>query len=82
MKRATIAAAIAAAIVLPGCMETEQSASPSRHGKYQGKPDGKPWESTPLAYESQKWGKGDRNSWEEQIKKRQLTQHEDRRIYQ
>ena len=29
-----------------------------------------------------KWSKGDRVSWEEQIKKRQLAQHEDRRIYQ
>jgi hypothetical protein len=29
-----------------------------------------------------KWTKGDRNSWEDQIKKRQLAQHEHRRIYQ
>ena len=82
MKRIVVMAAVAAAIVLPGCMEVEQASTGSRQGKYQGKPDGKPWENTPLAYESQKWGKGDRNSWEEQIKKRQFTQHEDRRIYQ
>ena len=29
-----------------------------------------------------KWSKGDQKSWEEQIKTRQLSQHEDRRIYQ
>jgi hypothetical protein len=28
------------------------------------------------------WKQGDRGSWEEQIKRRQLAQHEDRRIYQ
>ena len=79
---AILAAIAAAAIVLPGCMEVEQSATPSRQGKYQGKPDSRPWENTPLAYESAKWAKGDRTSWEEQVKKRQLGQHEDRRIYQ
>ena len=83
MKRAAVLAAVAAAaIVLPGCMEVEQTATPSRQGKYQGKPYSKPWENTPLAYESAKWSKGDRTSWEEQITKRQLGQHEDRRIYQ
>jgi hypothetical protein len=29
-----------------------------------------------------KWTKGDRASWEEQIKNRQLAQHEHKRIYQ
>jgi hypothetical protein len=78
-----MAAVIAATVVLPGCMEVEQTSSPAARQVGQTvKRDGKPWDSTPLAYESQKWGKGDRNSWEEQIKKRQLTQHEDRRIYQ
>jgi hypothetical protein len=38
-------------------------------GEYQGKPDTPPW------------GDGDRDQWEAQIKQRQLTQHEDRRIY-
>jgi hypothetical protein len=80
VNRITILAAVL--IGLAGCMEVEQTASPSRQGKYQGKPDSRPWENTPLAYESAKWGKGDRAAWEEQIKKRQLGQHEDRRIYQ
>ena len=37
----------------------------------------------PLAYGTTgKWSKGDRTSWETQIKTRQLGQHEDKRIYQ
>ena len=39
------------------------------------------WNNEPLTG-GPKWSKGDRNSWEEQIKRRQLAQHEDRRIYQ
>ena len=39
------------------------------------------WNNEPLA-NGPKWTKGDRASWEEQIKKRQLAQHEHRRIYQ
>lgn len=74
---------IAAAVVVlvAGCMEVEQTATPSRQGKYQGKPDTAPWTNQPLAAGPQ-WKQGDRTSWEEQIKKRQLGQHEDRRIYQ
>ena len=72
---------VAALVVLAGCMEVEQTATPSRQGKYQGKPDSTPWSNEPLAM-GPKWNKGDRTSWEEQIKKRQLGQHEDRRIYQ
>jgi hypothetical protein len=49
---------------------------------YQGKPDGRPWDNEPLADGSAKWSKGDRASWEAQIKARQLTQHEHRRIEQ
>ena len=83
MKRSAVLAAVAAAaIVLPGCMEVEQTATPLRQGKYQGKPDTRPYDNTPLAYESAKWTKGDRTSWEEQIKRRQLGQHEHKRIYQ
>jgi hypothetical protein len=35
-----------------------------------------------LAYGSGKWTKGDRASWETQIKTRQLGQDEYKRIYQ
>jgi hypothetical protein len=67
-----------AAFALAGCGEREQVAQAERG--YQGKPDGKPWDSAPLAYDQPKWKAGDRASWEAQLKKRQLTQHEDRRI--
>ena len=53
-----------------------------KQGKYQGKPDGQPWDNAPLVYESAKWTKGDKTSWETQIKTRQLGQHEYKRIYQ
>jgi hypothetical protein len=39
------------------------------------------WTNEPLAAGPQ-WTKGDQKSWEEQIKRRQLSQHEDRRINQ
>jgi hypothetical protein len=70
-----------AAFGLAACGEREQVVV-YKQGKYQGKPDGLPWDSEPLAYESQKWTKGDRVSWETQIKQRQLGQHEHKRIYQ
>jgi hypothetical protein len=62
------------------CGEREQVAE-SKRG-YQGKHDSNPWDNEPLVYGSGKWSKGDRTSWETQIKTRQLGQHEDKRIYQ
>jgi hypothetical protein len=79
MKR-TAVLVFAALVSLAGCMEVEQTAG-AKAGKYQGKLDSAPWNNEPLAV-GPKWAKGDRMSWEEQIKKRQLAQHEDRRIYQ
>jgi hypothetical protein len=76
-----IALLVAALLGLAGCMEVEQNATAARAGKYQGKPDTVPWSNEPLAM-GPKWTKGDRTSWEEQIKTRQLRQHEDRRINQ
>ena len=76
---------VAAALALGGCGERDQVAeAPSKQGKYQGKPDGLPWnsESPVVELRGGKWTKGDRNSWEEQIKQRQLAQHEHKRIYQ
>jgi hypothetical protein len=65
---------------LAACGEREQVVV-YKQGKYQGKPDARPWDNEPLAYGG-KWTKGDRTSWENQIKARQLGQHEDKRIYQ
>jgi hypothetical protein len=65
---------LVAAIVLglSACAERAQEPVAGAQGakRYQGKPD------TPA------WGSGDRVAWTSRIKERQLTQHEDRRIYQ
>jgi hypothetical protein len=72
-----------AAFAVVACGESEQVVV-YKQGKYQGKPDGRPWDNEPAVEELRggKWTKGDRTSWEEQIKNRQLAQHEHRRIYQ
>ena len=72
---------LAAVFALAACGEREQVAESNKRG-YQGKHDTQPWDNDPLAYGSGKWSKGDRTSWETQIKTRQLGQHEDKRIYQ
>ena len=76
-----LAASVAA---LTGCGEGDQQVVVYKQGKYQGKPDAQPWNSdSPVAeLRGGKWTKGDRDSWEEQIKNRQLAQHEHKRIYQ
>src|SRR2546427_675387 len=51
-------------------------------GQLQAEPDTPAWDNAPLAYGSSKWTKGDRASWENQIKTRQLGQNEDVRINQ
>lgn len=67
-----------------GCAERDQVIEQQSEKRYQGKRDGKPWDNDPLAYGSNasKWTKGDRTSWETQIKARQMGQHEDKRINQ
>ena len=81
MKRLSL---VIVAFALFGCGEGDQQVVVYKQGKYQGKPDARSWESEPLAAEFRggKWNKGDRASWEESIKNRQLAQHEHRRIYQ
>lgn len=80
--RSVALAAVLVAFGLAGCMEVEQASTGAKQGKYQGKPDTRPWDNTPIAYERAKWTKGDKTSWETQIKNRQLGQHEHKRIYQ
>ena len=73
----------AAALTVTGCMEIEQASTPERQAGQTVRRDTAAWNNEPLAASlGPKWNKGDRTSWEEQIKKRQLAQHEDRRIYQ
>ena len=63
------------------CGEREQVVV-YKQGKYQGKPDNRSWENdAPVAeLRGGKWTKGDRTSWEEAVKQRQLTQNEYQRI--
>jgi hypothetical protein len=74
---------VIAAFGLSACGEQTQ-VTQYKQGKYQGKPDTRAWDNEPAAAELRggKWAKGSRDSWEEQIKSRQLAQHEHRRIYQ
>ena len=67
-----------------GCMEVEQNSTGQKQGKYQGKPDGKPWENDPLTAGAGngKWTKGDKVSWEAQVKARNDGQNEYKRIGQ
>ena len=71
-----------ALFAVAGCTE-KAAVTVYKQGQYQGKPDSRPWENAPLAaeYRGGKWTQGDRQSWETQIKTRQLGQHEDKRIY-
>jgi hypothetical protein len=73
---------LAAVFGLTACGEPDQVVV-YKQGKYQGKPDTRPWDNEPLGLAGAgKWTKGDRTSWETQIKARQMAQHEDKRIYQ
>jgi hypothetical protein len=74
---------IAVVLGLAACGEEAQVVV-YKQGKYQGKPDALPWNSDSPVDELRggKWTKGNRESWEEQIKNRQLAQHEHKRIYQ
>ncbi len=77
-------AVVIASFGAAGCMEVEQNSTGQKQGKYQGKPDGKPWENDPLALGAgnAKWTKGDRTTWEAQIKARTDGQNEYKRIGQ
>jgi hypothetical protein len=74
-------AALALAAGLSACGEREQVVV-YKQGKYQGKPDSKPWESDPSAslYTSSKWTPGDKTSWEAAVKTRNLSQNEYNRV--
>jgi hypothetical protein len=82
VRRAAPVAALAlfAALTLAACMEVEQTVTAEqRQAGSTVKRDTAAWNNEPLA-NGPKWSTGDRNSWEEQIKKRQLAQNESARI--
>lgn len=74
-------AALVATAGLAGCGETEQVIV-YQQGKYQGKPDTKPWENEPGSslYTTSKWSKGDKSSWEATLRSRSQGQNEYVRI--
>jgi uncharacterized lipoprotein YehR (DUF1307 family) len=70
-------AALVVTVGLAGCGEKEQVVV-YQQGKYQGKPDTKPWENDPGAslYTTSKWTKGDKSSWEAALRSRNQNQNE------
>ena len=76
-KIVVVVAALVVAAGLQGCGEKEQVIV-YKQGKYQGKPDGRPWENEPGAslYTTSKWTKGDKSSWETALKTRNQNQNE------
>ncbi len=68
---------------LAACGERSQEPQAGKRS-YQGKRDTLPWDNGPMTaeYRGGQWKKGDRASWEDSIKQRQLAQHEHKRIYQ
>ena len=74
-------AMLAVAAGFAGCGEREQVIV-YKQGKYQGKPDTKPWENDPAAslYTTSKWTKGDQASWESAVRARNLGQNEYSRV--
>jgi len=62
-----------------GCGEREQVVV-YKDGKYQGKPDARPWDNAPPANASAGSKQEDHTSWENQIRTRSAGQNENRRI--
>ena len=76
-KLAVAGAALLVVLGLGACGERDQVVV-YKQGKYQGKPDTKPWDNDPAAslYTTSKWNKGDQASWESTVKTRNLAQNE------
>ncbi len=74
-------AALAAVAAMTGCGEKEQVVV-YQQGKYQGKPDTRPWENDPATglYTTSKWKAGDKSDWETAIKSRNQYQNEYARV--
>lgn len=72
---ASAALVVAAAAFAAGCGEKPQDA-PIKSGKYQGKPDTRPWEGDKLAFDSGNFKRGDKEAWESALKNRAQSQNE------
>ena len=80
-KIAIAGAALVVMAAMTGCGEKEQVVV-YHQGKYQGKPDTKPWENDPSAslYTTSKWKGGDKSSWETALRSRNQSQNEYTRV--
>ena len=69
--------ALSVAGLVSGCGEREQVVV-YKQGKYQGKPDTKPWDDDPgsALYTTSKWTPGDKAGWETALKTRNQSQNE------
>jgi hypothetical protein len=76
-KLAFALAALLVAAGLTACGEREQVIV-YKQGKYQGKPDSKPWENDPKDSlpPTSNWIKGDKASWETALRTRNQSQNE------
>jgi hypothetical protein len=75
------AAVFFVAVGLSACGERDQ-VTVYKQGKYQGKPDTKPWENGPESslYTTSQWDQGNKTSWEAAVKTRNLAQNEYNRV--
>jgi hypothetical protein len=76
--RVLLAGAVALALgMMSGCGERAQPVA-YKSGKYQGKPDARPWENEPgnALYTTSKWKGGDQASWETALRTRNQGQNE------
>ncbi len=68
------------AIAVAGCGDSAQQmgqATTYKQGKYQGKPDARPYDAGPSAYSQDKnWQAGDKSAWEKSVRTRQQAQNE------
>ncbi len=81
LKLVSALAALFAVAGLTGCGEKDQVIV-YKQGKYQGKPDTKPWENAPGSslYTTSKWTGGDKSSWESALRSRNQSQNEYARV--
>ncbi len=70
-----LATALGFALVGAGCAEKPQDA-PFKSGKYQGKPDTRPWEGSTLVFESGEFKRGEKGAWESAMRTRAQNQNE------
>lgn len=75
----TLALAAAVTLGVSACGEKPQDA-PLKSGKYQGKPDTRPWEGEPQAFPGTEFKRGDQASWEAALRARLQAQNEYVRI--